>query len=141
MLFIIPQGCFTFGTMMKYTAIGAFSMALCIGLGAFGAHKLKGLIEPQNLEVFETGVKYHLIHSITLLILPLLLSKSGIHVSSAVWNFQILGIILFSGSLYILAIRSLIGIPNQTWIGIITPFGGLTLIATWIYLGIRFLKA
>ena len=127
--------------MNQISAIGAFSMAFTIILGAFGAHWLEGQISSERLAVLETGLKYQMIHSISLLVLPLLFFKLDIQIGNAIWYLQIGGILLFSFSLYLLAVRGLIGIPNATWLGMITPLGGLSLILSWILLGIKLLNA
>jgi uncharacterized membrane protein YgdD (TMEM256/DUF423 family) len=99
---------------------------LAVAFGAFGAHALKGRLDDYALGVFQTAVQYHFYHSLALLVVGVLAlsqAHSGLLRSSG-WLFM-LGIILFSGSLYCL---SLTGIK---WLGAVTPLGGLAFIAGW----------
>ncbi|MBT6438742.1 MAG: DUF423 domain-containing protein, partial [Flavobacteriales bacterium] len=112
-----------------------------IGLGALGAHSLKGILTPEQLKSFETGSEYHIYHTIALLLLVALsntLSKKTIKATSLLWGS---GIVLFSGSIYLLATREVLGIDSWTgFLGPITPIGGLCFIAGWatlIYAGIK----
>ncbi len=109
---------------------------LAVGIGAFGAHALKSTLENTGkAEVFETGVKYHFWHVLALLAVAILLDKySSTLLYYSAWSF-IAGIIIFSGSLYVL---SLTGI---TKLGAITPLGGLAFIAGWVLLMIGVLKS
>ncbi|MBI5246104.1 MAG: DUF423 domain-containing protein [Elusimicrobia bacterium] len=95
-------------------------MFLAVGLGAFGAHALKTRLTPEMLAIFETGVKYQVYHALALLLLAALRGPS-----KAAWCFSA-GIVLFSGSLYILAFT---GIRK---FGAITPIGGLLFLAGWL---------
>ena len=107
---------------------GAIFMALAIVLGAFGAHALKDSLSPEMMKIYQTGVEYQFNNALGLLIIGLI----GFHIHSKYikWSGMLIsiGIILFSGSLYIL---SLSGIH---WIGAITPIGGVSFIAGWICL-------
>jgi uncharacterized membrane protein YgdD (TMEM256/DUF423 family) len=100
-------------------------------LGAFGAHLLRGKIDERLMHAFETGVHYHLAHSIVLLFCCLLIQQWGKHWSLefAAYSFSA-GIILFSGSLYLLSVT------GMKWLGPITPLGGLCLIVGWCLLSI-----
>lgn len=102
-------------------------MALAVALGAFGAHALKARIAPDMLAIWQTGVTYHAWHALALLALgPLLLHAPGsAALRIAAWLF-VAGIVLFAGSLYLLAL----GAPRI--VGAITPLGGVALIAGWI---------
>jgi|TARA_B110000902_G_scaffold127487_1_gene148635 uncharacterized membrane protein YgdD (TMEM256/DUF423 family) len=99
---------------------------LAVAIGAFGAHGLESiLIENNRVETFETAVQYHFYHTIALLIVAVLLqNKASKCLNWAAILFS-LGILLFSGSLYILALS------NFTFLGAITPLGGLCFIAAW----------
>jgi uncharacterized membrane protein YgdD (TMEM256/DUF423 family) len=99
---------------------------LAVSIGAFGAHGLESiLIENNRVETFETAVQYHFYHTIALLIVAVLLqNKASKFLNWAAILFS-LGILLFSGSLYILALS------NFTFLGAITPLGGLCFIAAW----------
>lgn len=104
----------------------ALAGASAVLLGAFGAHALRGVLDPQARELWQTAVNYHVWHALALaLAVGLGRGRSGL-VSMA--GFAI-GIVLFSGSLYAMAL----GAPH--WVGIITPFGGVAFITGWIALG------
>ncbi len=102
--------------------LGAGLMFLAVGLGAFGAHALKARLTPEMLAVFETGVKYQVYHALALLLLAALRGPG-----KAAWCFT-LGIILFSGSLYLLALTGV-----RKW-GAVTPIGGLLFLIGWLCL-------
>ncbi|MDX1387998.1 MAG: DUF423 domain-containing protein [Acidobacteriota bacterium] len=111
-------------------ATGAVAAALGVALGAFGAHTLKSRIGADLLEVYETGVRYHLIHALALLAVAWAASRwPGALTNAAGWLF-VAGIVLFSGSLYVLAVSGV------RWLGAITPLGGVAFIAGWICLAI-----
>ncbi|MCO4292329.1 DUF423 domain-containing protein [Solitalea sp. MAHUQ-68] len=110
----------------------AFFGALAVGLGAFGAHGLKPLLNDYQIAIWEKGIQYQFYHTIVILVLafyPKISVKSSF--LRAVWFF-IAGIILFSGSLYFLAIKDIIGLENAKWIGIVTPIGGIAFILGWL---------
>ena len=117
--------------------VSGFSGVIAIGLGALGAHSLKGILTLEQLKSFETGSEYHIYHTIALLLLAALsntLSKKTIKAISLLWG---LGIILFSGSIYLLSTREVLGIDSWTvFLGPITPIGGLCFIAGWAMLAI-----
>jgi len=116
--------------------IASFSGALAVILGAFGAHGLKARLTPELLAVYQTGVQYHFYHTIALLACGLLV-HSGIDNNAmrvAGYSF-IVGIIIFSGSLYVLAITDI------RWLGAITPIGGLAFIVGWIALAIGVMRS
>ena len=111
-----------------FLLIGAVAGALGVGLGAFGAHGLRGRLTPEMLGVFETGVRYHLYHALALVATAALMGRfHGRLVTAAGWCFTA-GIVLFSGSLYLLALTGV------TVLGAITPLGGVAFIAGWICL-------
>lgn len=114
---------------------GCLMSALAVGIGAFGAHGLKDLLaENGRTDVFETGVKYHFYHSLAILITGLI--NHHLHSKWIVRSFYMLltGIIIFSVSLYILAIT------NINILGAVTPFGGVLLIAGWLALALGIKK-
>ena len=101
-----------------------------VALGAFAAHGLKNRLTPEYLAIFHTGVTYHLVHALALLGVALLATQiPGRLVTWAGASFAV-GILLFSGSLYVL---TLTGVSK---LGIITPFGGLAFLSGWICLGL-----
>lgn len=123
--------------MAKFILSAAsFLGALAVMLGAFGAHGLKSRLDAYGLEIFQKGVEYQYYHVLALLAIGLLAVKypGGLLQWSA--NFMIAGVLLFSGSLYLLAARSLLGIESWSKVlGPITPIGGTFLIIGWILLG------
>ena len=107
---------------------GSIFSLLAIILGAFGAHGLKNILNDYGNEIFQKAVFYHFIHAISLILLGSFQNQfSDINLSFSSYCF-ILGIILFSGSLYLLAIT------NIKWLGAITPIGGIGFIAGWSYM-------
>ncbi|MGB1517969.1 MAG: DUF423 domain-containing protein [Crocinitomicaceae bacterium] len=125
--------------MNKQIAIvSVLLIALGIILGAFGAHGLKQVVSPEKVASFEVGVRYQIYHGIALLILSLNASK--IEGSLKVFLAFILGgILFFSGSIYLLALNDLIG-PDLSFLGPLTPVGGVLMIAGWGVLVRQLLK-
>lgn len=118
---------------------GALLAALAVILGAFGAHALKALLPPEQLLVFETGVRYQFYHSFALLISGIAyLSFPARNIKLAA-TFFIVGIILFSGSLYAMTLLSISGVSLGP-LGILTPIGGLFFIIGWILLFMGIIK-
>ena len=111
------------------------SGALAVGLGAFGAHGLEGEIPPARLETYQTANFYHFIHTLVLLGVFVMIDQRGWN-PKLLWAARSIGIghLLFSGSLYLLATRGLLGLEQASWLGIITPFGGVAFIVGWILL-------
>ena len=110
--------------------VGALMGFVGVGLGAFGAHGLKGRLPAEMLAVFETGVRYQMYHARALLVLGALMSRlEGRAVVVAGWSFTA-GILIFSGSLYALALSGV------TMLGAITPIGGVAFLIGWIALAI-----
>ena len=125
----------------RFLAFSGFSGAMAVALGAMGAHYLKQLLEAgyitsANLQAFETGVKYQIYHTIALLIIGLLSEKFNSKTLQKAGFCFMIGIVLFSGSLYLLSTASLIGLTKTHWLGPITPIGGLFFIIGWILLGL-----
>jgi uncharacterized membrane protein YgdD (TMEM256/DUF423 family) len=115
----------------------AVSGALAVALGAFGAHSLKESLAPEMLHVFETGVMYQIYHTMALLACGALAGK---FTTLNAGRFFISGMFAFSGSLYLLSTRSLLGIETWKWLGPITPLGGLCFIIGWVLLFAAFGK-
>src|SRR5215472_8133343 len=109
-----------------FLATGGVAALLAVALGAFVAHALKSRIAPEMLAVWHTGVEYHVFHALGLLavgVVAIRLPDSALLRASG-W-LMLAGIVLFSGSLYILAITS------ERWVGAVTPVGGLAFLAAW----------
>ena len=110
--------------------IGALMGFVGVGLGAFGAHGLRGRLTPDMLAVFETGVRYQMYHALALLAVGAMMSRVDSRaLVAAGWSFTV-GILIFSGSLYALALS------GATMLGAITPIGGLAFLAGWIALAV-----
>ena len=109
----------------RWLSISAFFGFLGVAMGAFGAHGLKNTLTPDLLVIFETGSRYCLIHAVVLLAVSILhqIQPSSL-TNKAGWFFSI-GILIFSGTLWTLAIT------NTRWLGAITPVGGLCLLVGW----------
>jgi uncharacterized membrane protein YgdD (TMEM256/DUF423 family) len=113
-----------------FVLIGALAGVAGVGLGAFGAHGLRGRLSPEMLAVFETGVRYHMYHALALVATAALMGRlDGRLVNAAGWLFTG-GIVLFSGSLYVVALTGI------SVFGAITPIGGLAFLAGWACLAI-----
>ena len=121
-------------------SIGAALAGIAVILGAFGAHALKQILPPEQIITFETGVRYQMYHSIALIILGFLLNKENNR--SLIWAFYcfMAGIVLFSGSLYALALLKANGQIGLGGLGILTPIGGVFLISGWALMSIGALK-
>ncbi|EMJ98009.1 DUF423 domain-containing protein [Leptospira alstonii] len=119
----------------KLLLLSSLSGFLGVALGAFGAHSLKSILSPEMLVIYETGNRYHLIHSIP----PLILTLTGyVNNSRLVWISSILflaGILIFSGSLYVLAITGI------KILGAITPLGGVSFLIAWTLLGFSAIRS
>ena len=111
-----------------FLLVGALAGFIGVAFGAFGAHALRGRLSADMLAVFETGVRYQMYHAFGVLIIALATARfDGWLVRAAGWSFTI-GIVLFSGSLYALALT------GATKFGMITPLGGLAFLIGWALL-------
>ena len=113
--------------------------ALAVVIGAFGAHMLSDKIPPEQLANFKTGVLYHFVHTLAALAICMAPPKYHSRLVKLSVIFFLVGILFFSGSLYLLATRSLTGL-SATWLGPLTPLGGLFFIAGWIGIAIGLRK-
>mgnify|MGYP000181253768 CR=1 FL=1 len=110
--------------------------ALSVATGAFAAHTLKSIVTPEVLQIFETAVKYQFYHVIALLATGMLYKEyAGKKLLWAGWLF-IAGIVLFSGSLYLLCLLKHLYPADRSWVGAITPLGGVCFIAGWLLLAV-----
>ncbi len=118
-----------------FFAIGAFSAFIGVALGAFAAHGLKARLDPNLLAIFETGVRYQMYHALGLLAVAWACTRwPGAWVNASGW-LLIAGTLIFSGSLYVLALT------GMRWIGAITPIGGLAFLTGWLCLAWAALKS
>ena len=119
--------------------------AIAVALGALGAHALKnqlpgGLITPDQLNGFDTAVKYQMYHALAMLMVIMLKNTYKSKFLNAAYHLFFWGIILFSGSLYFLCTRNLTGIEGLHVLGPVTPIGGILFVAGWVCLGIAGFK-
>ncbi|MFB3163663.1 DUF423 domain-containing protein [Neobacillus sp. 179-C4.2 HS] len=121
--------------MKTFIIIGAINAFIAVALGAFGAHGLKDKLDPYYLDIWKTGVTYQMFHATALLVIGILLGKvaASTFFTWSGWLFLI-GIIFFSGSLYILSLTK-VGV-----LGAITPIGGVCFLAGWILMIIGTVK-
>jgi uncharacterized membrane protein YgdD (TMEM256/DUF423 family) len=114
----------------RYIKIGAISGTLAVALGAFAAHALKQRLDEHSLSIFETATKYQFYHTLALVLTAVLYKEE--HNDRAVWacRFFSFGIVVFCGSLYALALLG----SSYSFLGAITPFGGLMFIMGWVSL-------
>lgn len=122
--------------LRTFLILGSINMFLSVALGAFGAHGLKSRITEEMLSIYQTGVHYHMIHALGLIMVAILSSKlpSSSWVNGAGWLLMI-GIVLFSGSLYVLSITGI------RVLGAITPLGGVAFLIGWLFLAIAAYKS
>ena len=118
----------------RFLLTGAALGALAVVLGAFGAHELKKIVPPDTVTTFQTGVQYQMYHAIALLAVAIIFERYPNKPIKWSGTCFIAGIILFSGSLYIITALKATETVGLNGIGIITPFGGLFFIAGWLLL-------
>ena len=118
-----------------FLALGALAAFAGVALGAFAAHGLKARLDPAMLATFETGVRYHMYHALALLGVAWACTRwPGAFTLASGWLF-VAGILVFSGSLYVLALT------GARWLGAVTPLGGLAFLAGWLCLAWAALKS
>src|SRR3954449_10174043 len=115
---------------MNWTAIGSILMALAVAAGAFGAHGLRGRLDAYSLSVYEKAVFYHFVHALGILCIAILARTNAITNSGAnrTAGLLLVGVLVFSGSLYALSVTGI------RILGAITPIGGLSFIVGWLWL-------
>ena len=113
---------------ITWIIVGSVFAALAVLFGAFGAHGLKSKVSAEDLAFFETGVRYQMYHALGLILLGLLAMNPNLNISPLPFIFFVIGIIIFSGTLYLISLTGL------HWLGAITPIGGFALILGWIFL-------
>lgn len=118
-----------------FVSLGSINALIAVALGAFGAHALESRLSSEMLSIYETGVQYHFYHALGLLAVGMIatqLPDSGL-VKWSGW-LMFIGIVIFSGSLYILSVSGI------KWLGAITPIGGTAFIVAWLLLAIAVLR-
>jgi uncharacterized membrane protein YgdD (TMEM256/DUF423 family) len=122
--------------MKLFILLGSLNMALAIAIGAFGAHGLTGKVADKMLATWNTGAHYQMVHALALMVIGLLLAQTGANAplfAAAGWSILV-GIVLFSGSLYAMVLTGV-----KVW-GAITPIGGVAFIIGWILATIAAVK-
>ncbi len=121
--------------MKLFIIIGAVNAFLAVALGAFGAHGLEGRVEPKYLEIWKTGVTYQMFHAIGILIVGILLGNLPAN-SLLSWSgwLMLIGVVLFSGSLYVMTLTKI------SILGAITPLGGVSFLVAWVLLIVAAVK-
>ena len=117
---------------MNWTAAGAIALALAVMIGAFGAHGLRGRLDDYSMGIYERAVFYHFIHALGILIVSVFIPQRVGAEPYRTWICGLLaaGIVLFSGSLYALALT------GNRMLGAITPIGGVSFVAAWVLLAV-----
>jgi uncharacterized membrane protein YgdD (TMEM256/DUF423 family) len=113
---------------------GALLAALAVILGAFGAHALKAVLDETQLNTFETGVRYQFYHSFALLITGIIYQAYPVKQIKLASTFFLIGIALFSGSLYLITLFKMNDVVGLTGVGALTPIGGVFFILGWVML-------
>lgn len=108
-----------------FAVTGALFALVGVALGAFGAHGLASRLEPRDLDIFETGVRYQMYHAFALLLLAWAVTRWPGGALSLAGGAFVLGILIFSGSLYLLVLT------DARWLGMVTPIGGLAFLVGW----------
>lgn len=123
------------GKTQGWAWMGCIAMALAVGAGAFGAHGLKESVTPERMEVWRTAARYHAYHALALIALELLQAhvkgRPGFKLAGILF---LAGLVIFSGSLYLLVLT------DQGWLGAITPIGGVAWIVAWSTLAVALLR-
>ena len=114
-------------------AFGAFNAFIAVAAGAFAAHGLRDLLSAEYLTTFRTAADYQMMHGIGLILIGLMNKQNTNRCNIAAAVLMLAGIILFSGSLYLLTLT------GTRWLGIITPFGGICFLIAWLILGFNYL--
>ena len=113
--------------------------AVTVILGAIGAHTLRNTLDAIQLNSFATGVRYQMWHIFAIAGCVLLSKQFGVNLKISLWLFSI-GILLFSGSIFLLSTSPVHGMEGVKTIGLATPIGGLILVAAWLSVGIQFFR-
>jgi uncharacterized membrane protein YgdD (TMEM256/DUF423 family) len=126
----VPQAVPSRKVDRTFVTLGSFLAFVAVGLGAFGTHTLRPRISERSLEIWNTGVQYHMVHAVALVMVGLMAAHcSSRLIRAAGWLF-VVGIAIFGGTLYVLAGTGI------GWLGAITPLGGLSFLAGWVCLAV-----
>jgi uncharacterized membrane protein YgdD (TMEM256/DUF423 family) len=117
-----------------FLSVGALLGGVAVALGAFGAHGLKKIVSTEAVNTFQTGVQYQMYHALALLAVAIIYERFPNRLMTWAGLSFCIGILLFSGSLYLLTLLKATGKVGMEGVGIITPFGGLFFIAGWLLL-------
>jgi uncharacterized membrane protein YgdD (TMEM256/DUF423 family) len=117
-----------------FLVVGCVLGGLAVVLGAFGAHGLKKVVDADSLAVYQTGVQYQMYHALALLAVGMLSERIGANLLNYAGFSFIAGVVLFSGSLYLIVSLHAMNRPVSTAVGILTPLGGLFFILGWVLL-------
>lgn len=123
-----------------FLIIGTILAGLAVALGAFGAHGLKKVVSPENVSVYQTGVQYQMYHALALVLVGILSERFLSPFLSYAGVLFVAGVILFSGSLYLIVSLQAMNKTVPTMVGILTPVGGLFFILGWLCLLLSLLK-
>jgi uncharacterized membrane protein YgdD (TMEM256/DUF423 family) len=119
---------------MPLAALGAINALVAVAAGAFGAHALKERLDARRFDIFETAARYQMYHALGMIAAAWLASRGLALASTGGWVMQA-GVVVFSGSLYALALT------GERWLGAITPVGGLAMIVSWALLAVAAWRA
>jgi uncharacterized membrane protein YgdD (TMEM256/DUF423 family) len=119
---------------MRLAALGAINALVAVAAGAFGAHALKERLDARRFDIFETAARYQMYHALGMIAAAWLASRGLALATTGGWVMQA-GVVIFSGSLYALALT------GENWLGAITPIGGLALIVAWALLAVAAWRA
>lgn len=123
-----------------FLSIGALLGALAVALGAFGAHGLKKIVPPETVNTFQTGVQYQMYHALALITVAIVFEKFPGRLMEWSGISFCIGVLLFSGSLYLLTMLKATGKVGLEGLGMITPFGGLFFIVGWLLFFLSVIK-
>jgi uncharacterized membrane protein YgdD (TMEM256/DUF423 family) len=115
-------------------ALGAINALIAVAAGAFAAHGLQNVLDPEYINTFKTAADYQMTHGLGLILIGVLNIESSRRYTMAAAIVMLAGIVLFSGSLYLLTLTGI------KWLGIITPFGGACFLIAWLILAVTFLS-
>ena len=119
---------------MRLAALGAINALVAVAAGAFGAHALKDRLDARRFDIFETAARYQMYHALGMIAAAWLASRGLALATTGGWVMQA-GVVIFSGSLYALALT------GDNWLGAITPIGGLAMMVAWAMLAIAAWRA